>query len=225
MKKIGIIGGLGPESTIYSYREITREYYRRHGDHAYPGIVIDSLSFQPFIDAGYELPGRVGESLSRLSAAGADFAIAPCNSLHLVHGRVAPESPIPWVSIAEPVVERARRSGHGKVLLLGTVFTMGSDFFPRAFSRAGIETILPAPDEREAVNRVIYRELVRGEVLGESRALVAAVIERLAREGAGGVVLACTELPLLLRPGDVSIEVFDTTAIQAHHALDLALAG
>jgi aspartate racemase len=223
MKTIGILGGLGPESTIAYYACITRTYYERRGDLAYPEVLIHSLSFKDFIDIGYEKVGRIKAAIEGLAAAGADFVVAACNSIHVVHEQVAGDIPIPWVSIMDATGEAVRSRGLSKVLLLGTVFTMGGDFYSRGLAKFGIETVVPGEADQKKINEIIYGELVRAVVTEPSREHVLGVIDRMRDSGIEGVVLGCTELPFLITQEHTDLPVFDTTTIHAHKALDLAM--
>lgn len=223
MKTIGILGGLGPESTIAYYSYITRTYYQQHGDYAYPQILIHGFNFKEFIEAGYKLPDRVKAAIEGLHHAGADFVVAACNSLHVVYDQVVKDISIPWVSIMDATAERVKARGLRKVALLGTVFTMGSDFFSNGLAKYGLEAVTPDQASQQQINRIIYDELVRAVVKDESRKAVLQIINDLRPTGIEGVVLACTELPFLLQQEHTDLTVFDTTAIHAQKALDLAL--
>lgn len=223
MKTIGILGGLGPESTISYYAYITRKYYEMRGDYDYPEIIIYSLQFSKFIGRGYEAADDVRAAIERLAAAGADFVVAACNSIHIVYDDVSKQVPIPWISIIDVTAERIEKDGLSKVGLLGTVFTMGKGFYRKGLARHGIEAITPDPEAQKKINEIIYGELVRNVVTDGSRQYVLGCAEALKREGAQGVVLACTELPFLIRQADVDMPVFDTAALHAQKALDLAL--
>ena len=222
-KRIGILGGLGPESTAAYYNYITRRYYDAHRDYYYPEIIIYSLCFQDYIGAHYQHAGEIKEAIGRLAAAGADFVVAACNSIHVVYDEVCRDLPIPWVSIMDAAAEQIKRDGRTKVALLGTVYTMDGDFYPRAFARHGLETVTPHAAAKERINRIIYDELVKAEVTDASRDYVVGVIDDLALQGAQGVVLGCTELPFLIQQPHTDVPVYDTTAIHAQKALDLAL--
>jgi len=223
MKKIGILGGLGPESTVSYYLYIIRKYHETHKDFAYPEIIIYSLDFQKFIDAGYEIADEVKRTIGKLHAAGADFVVAACNSVHIVYDEVKNDLPIPWVSIIDATGEEIRKQGMKKVGLLGTVFTMSRGFYEKGLSRMGIETGGPDAEDMKNVNGIIYGELVKNEVRDESRIKVLKIIDRLVKKGAEGIILGCTELPFLIKQSDTAAKVFDTTAIHAQRALDLAL--
>lgn len=225
MKKIGILGGLGPESTAGFYTQLTRRYYELKGDYNYPEIVMISLPMGPFIADGYRRPDEVAAAIERLAGAGADLAVAACNSVHMVYREVSPRLSIPWISIMEATAEKILESAIRRVALLGTRFTMKADFYSRAFERDGIEILTPPADSREEINDIIYGELVLSHVSDDSRRKVRGIIEELAGRGAEGVVLACTELPFLIGPEDAPVAVFDTTAILAEKALAVAMTG
>ena len=223
MKKIGVLGGLGPESTIAYYEYITREYYRRHGDYAYPEIIIYSLNFQEFIDAGYELAGKIKTAIECLHKAGADFVVASCNSVHIVFEEVSKDIPIPWLSIIDATVEEIKKNNITKVGLLGTIFTMSKDFYKKGLSRYQIETIVPSDEDQAKVSRIIYDELVRNEIRDDSRQAVLQIIEKLKQQGVQGIILGCTELPFLIKQEDVDIKVFNTAVIHAQKCLNTAM--
>ncbi len=223
MKKIGILGGLGPESTVSYYLYIIHKYQEEHKDFAYPEIIIYSLNFQKFINAGYEIPDEVKTAIGKLHDAGADFAVAACNSVHIVYDEIKNDLPIPLISIIDVTGDEIKKSGMKKVGLLGTIFTMSKGFYKKGLARMGIETILPEMDDMTTVNKIIYEELVKNEVNNESRLKVCKIIENLARKGAEGIILGCTELPFLIKQPDTTIKVFDTTAIHAQRALEIAL--
>lgn len=223
MRKIGIVGGLGPESTIACYEYITREYYRRYGDYAYPEIIIYSLNFQEFIDTGYEMAEKIKMAIENLHKAGADFVIVPCNSAHIVFEEVAPDIPIPWFSIIDATAHEIKRNNINKVGLLGTIFTMSKDFYKRRLAQHHIETIVPSREEQDKINNIIYNELVLNKIRDDSRCIILEIIEKLNSKGAQGIILGCTELPFLIKQEDTNIKIFNTTIIQAQKALDFAL--
>lgn len=229
-KRIGILGGMSPESTVAYYEYLTRTYTQRHGDYGYPEILIYSVSFQPYVDWPNE--GRwdlVAQGLAgaaqRLAAAGADLLIIATNTMHIVFDQVQAAVDVPMISLLDAVAQAILAQEIGTVGLLGTRFTMEHPFYQRALAAHGIEVLVPGAEDREYVNRVIYDELVAGQVRAESRAGFLEVIGRLAARGARGVILGCTEIPLLVRPADVSaydVQLFDTTAIHAEAALNYA---
>ena len=156
MKKIGILGGLGPESTIAYYEYITRKYYEKYGNYQYPEIIIYSFSFEEFIDQEYEMADKVKNAIISLHKAGADFVVAACNSVHIVYDRIANELPIPWISIIDAAAEEIQKEHLKKVGLLGTIFTMGKDFYKKGLLKQGIEAIAPDADDQKRINEIIY---------------------------------------------------------------------
>jgi aspartate racemase len=228
VKRIGILGGVSAESTATYYLTITREYIRRFGDTGYPEILIYSVSFAEYAALQHagrweELAAKMAEAFRALAQAGAEFGLIAANTLHIVFDKVQALSPIPLLSIVEATARAVRKAGLSRVGLLGTRFTMEREFFRRGLSSFGIEVLVPPPEERELVHRVIYGELVRGEVRDGSRGELLQAIAGLSRRGAQGVILGCTELPLLIRPEDVELPLFDTARIHALAALEEAL--
>lgn len=224
------MGGLSPESTTVYYEHIVREYRRRFGDHSYPEIVIYSVNFQRFIDwmrdERWDLVAEgLAEAVERLGRAGADFALIASNTVHIVFDEVQKRSTIPLVSIIDATAEAIEREGLRRVGLLGTLFTMTRDFYREGLARRGIEVVTPSREDMELVDRVIFEELVNGVLKPESKKEFLRIIGELERMGARGVILGCTEIPLLVSQEDVSIKLFDTARIHAEKALELALGG
>ncbi|HFB52217.1 MAG TPA: amino acid racemase, partial [Anaerolineae bacterium] len=209
-KTIGILGGMSPESTIEYYRHITRSYTERFGDYGYPEIVIFSVSFQPYVDLpAAERWDLVADGLAqaarKLAAAGADFVVIATNTMHKVVDEIQAQIDIPILSLLDVVGDAITAQGLETVGLLGTRFTMESTFYQDALAKRGITVVVPDAADRETVNRVIYDELVAGEIRAESRAEYLAIIERLAARGAQGIILGCTEIPLLVKPSDTPL--------------------
>jgi len=223
MKTIGVVGGLGPESTAAYYCSITRKYYELRGDYAYPEILIYSLDFKEIIDLGYEAAPKIRAAIEALQRAGADFAVAACNSIHIVYEELRDDLPIPWVSIMAATAEEIARQGMRKVGLLGTVFTMSKGFYQRGLAEHGIDALTPDPDAQKRVNDIIFDELITATITEESKNFVLGCIDELAALGAEGIVLGCTELPFLIQQPDTELRVFDTTDIHAQKALDFAM--
>ena len=160
----------------------------------------------------------------QLEKAGADFIIIATNTMHLVFDEVQASVNVPMLSLLEAVAEAILARGMKTVGLLGTKFTMEKTFYQDALVRQGITVLTPEAEGREYVNRVIYNELVAGRILDESRRGFVAVIKKLVERGAEGVILGCTEIPLLVSEADVGMPLFDTTIIHAEAALNYALA-
>jgi aspartate racemase len=226
-KTIGILGGMSPESTVAYYEYITRTYTERYGDYSYPEILIYSVSFQPYVDwPNQDRWDLVGQGLStaarRLEVAGADLILIATNTMHIVFDEVQASVGVPMLSLLDATGEVIQASGIQTVGLLGTRFTMERSFYQDALSRMGISVLVPEAGEREFVNRVIYDELVAGRVLESSRQGYVNVVKGLTTRGAQGIILGCTEIPLLLSESDVGLPLFDTTAIHAEAALQFA---
>ena len=227
-KKIGILGGMSPESTVEYYQYITRAYTERFGDYAYPEILVYSVSFQPYVDwpnqGRWDLVARgLGDAAQKLEAAGADFILIATNTMHIVFDEVQASVGVPMLSLLDAVGEAIQARGVNTVGLLGTRFTMEASLFPESLDPRGIDVLVPHAGDREYVNHVIYDELVAGQIHDESRAGFLRVIDGLAQRGAEGIILGCTEIPLLVRETDARLPLFDTTTIHAEAALEYAI--
>ena len=228
MKKIGILGGMSPESTTLYYEHITRTYTARFGDYGYPEILIYSVNFQKFVDWQHhgqwkEAAREMGGALERLHDAGADFGLIATNTMHIVFEEVQQAVRMPLLSIVEATAEAIRQSKLRTIGLLGTIFTMSERFFREGLERSGITVLVPEPGEQQQMNQVIYEELCRGEILPGSRQMFLEIVERLRGRGAEGIVLGCTEIPLLIEPQHSDLPLFNTALLHAAKALDFAL--
>ena len=227
-KRIGILGGMSPESTVAYYEYITRTYTERFGDYGYPEVLIYSVSFQPYVDwPNQDRWDLVADGLSqaarKLVAAGADMILIATNTMHLVFDEVQSRVEVPMLSLLDTTAEAIQGRGLSTVGLLGTRFTMEKSFYQDALAGHGISTLVPDAGDRAYVNRVIYDELVAGQIRDESRAGYLAIIRKLAEQGAQGIVLGCTEIPLLVDEASAGIPLFDTTQIHAEAALNYAI--
>ena len=218
MATVGIVGGLGPESTIDYYRRMLEAWEREHPSSA-PSIVIDSLDVRRALHLVGTDRSALAEyllaSLRRLAGAGVDFAAMTANTPHIVFDELAARSPVPLLSIVEVCAEEARQRGLRRLALLGTRFTMDAPFYPAVCARYGIAVVLPNDVDRSWVHERYVGELLRGEFRGETREQFIAIVGRLRDEARiDGVILGGTELPLLL-PAAVIAEVpaLDTTAL------------
>ena len=228
MKRIGILGGMSPESTTLYYEHITRTYTARFGDYGYPEVLIYSVSFQQFVDWQHrgqwnEAARAMARALERLRAAGADFGLIATNTMHIVFEEVQRAVQMPLLSIIQATAEAVRAAGLHSVGLLGTVFTMSEPFFRSGLERSGIKVLVPEPSDQQKVNEVIYQELCRGEIRPDSRQTFLDIIEQLRRRGAEGIVLGCTEIPLLVKPEHCDLPLFNTSLLHAASALAYAL--
>lgn len=227
-KRIGILGGMSPESTAQYYEYITHTYTERFGDYSYPEIIIYSVSFQPYVDWPKEdrwdlVAKGLSEAAQRLEAAGVDFIIIATNTMHLVIEQIQASVKIPMLSLLDAVSDAILARGMKTVGLLGTKFTMEKTFYQEALSRRDITILVPNAGDREYVNEIIYSELVAGQIRDPSRAGFVNVIKKLKARGAEGVILGCTEIPLLVTEEDAGMPLFDTTTIHAEAALNYAL--
>ena len=227
-KKIGILGGLSPESTTIYYNHIIREYAKRYDDYNYPEIIIYSVNFQEFVDwqtlDRWDLAANKMINVFKiLEKAGADFGLIATNTMHIVFDQVQSEISIPLLSIIESTAEAINNEGIQTVGLLGTIFTMSKDFYEQGLKKSGITTLVPQKEDQEFINRVIYEELTKGTIKPESKAGYLKIINKLGEAGAQGIVLGCTEIPLLLKKEDCSIRLYDTTRIHAEKALNYAI--
>jgi aspartate racemase len=177
-----------------------------------------------FDEADYAgVAGFMLESARVLAAAGADFAICPDNSAHLAWDHVQAKTPIPWLHIADALGDEAVRRGFLRVGILGTRYTMAGPVYRDALGKLGIETLVPEPADFEAVDRIIFAELVNGVFTDASRREYNRVIARLGERGCDAVALACTEIPLLVRPEESPLPTLDSTRLLARAALLEAL--
>jgi aspartate racemase len=227
MRTAGIIGGLGPESTIDYYRSIIARYRVRRPGAGNPHILINSLD----VDRGIamledgrleELADYLAEGVEALVRAGADFGFMAANTPHLVFDEVQRRSAIPLLSIVRATAEHTRTLGRKRVGLMGTGFTMRAKFYPQEFQRAGIALVTPQEQEREYIHRKYIGELLKNQFLAETREEILRIARRMkSDENVEAIVLAGTELPLLLREsGDESIEFLDTAVIHVEAVVD-----
>lgn len=228
MKKIGILGGMSPESTIHYYEKIVRDYTARYGTHGYPEIIIYSVTFEPYIhwQAAGEwdiMAADMIKGCKGLQSAGADFVVIATNTMHKVVNEVQAEIDIPILSMLDVVAQKIIAENMSTVALLGTMYTMVDGFYTAGIEKHGLKVLVPEADNRQIVHDVIFQELVKGDVVPASREKYVNIIQKLEKAGAEGVVLGCTEIPMLIQADDVNIPIFDTTAIHAEAALKYAL--
>ena len=164
-------------------------------------------------------------SAAKLKSIGAQFAICPDNTIHQGLDLMRDRSPLPWLHIAEVVAAEAKRCNYRRVALTGTRYLMEGPVYPPKFAAVGIERLLPSPEERQEINRIIFDELVYDKFTADALACFQEVVERMARQGCDAVALCCTELPLLVRPSDSPLPVLDSTRLLARAALRRATEG
>ena len=220
MKTVGIIGGIGPESTIEYYRFLIAEYRSRVQDGSYPSVLINSIDLTKMLrlieagELGATTEYLAGEVL-RVAKAGADFAVLASNTPHIVFGDILRRSPIPMISIVEATCEAALALGLKRVGLFGTRFTMQGQFYPLLFSERGVTVVVPEPEDQTYIHEKYMGELVKGLILPETRERLLAIAGRLRqRQQVEGIILGGTELPLILRDAPSSgVPFLDTTTI------------
>jgi aspartate racemase len=222
MKTVGVIGGLGPESTVDYYQRIIATYRERKPDGSYPSIIINSVDLKRMLDfananAWDEAAGYLVAEVQKLARAGADFGLLSANTPHVVFDEISRRSPIPLLSIVRATCEAAKAMGLKRVGLFGTRFTMQAGFYQRAFSDEGMTVLLPDASEQDYIHDKYMNELVKGLFLPETRERLLAIIADLKeREKIEGLILGGTELPLILRGADAgkgAIPFLDTTQI------------
>ena len=227
---IGLVGGMSWESSAEYYRLINQMVRTRLGGLRSARCLLWSFDFgeiETLQHAGRwdDAAAEMIAAAHRLERGGADFLVICTNTMHRLAGQVQAAIGLPLLHIADPTAERIVQTGIRTVGLLGTAFTMEQDFYKeRLTERHGLQVLVPDDDDRALVHRVIYDELVQGRVEPSSRQACREVISRLVERGAQAVILGCTEIMLLVQPGDSTVPLFDTTAIHAEAAVDLALA-
>lgn len=227
MKLLGIIGGIGPESTVDYYQTIVGLYRARKPDGSYPALVINSVDMQRLRNAfeANDLPAIVDyvlPELHRLQRAGADFGLLAANTPHIVFDDLQRQSPIPLISIVAVTCEAAKARGLKRVALFGTRFTMTAPLYPDVFSKEEIAVVIPEPADQDYIHEKYLGELVNGIFLPETREGLLAIVDRMARQSRiDGVILGGTELPLILREPDHNATPFlNTTRIHCEAAVE-----
>ncbi len=229
MKTIGIIGGMSWESSAQYYALINRAVRDRLGSPHSAQILMHSLDFGPIAALQAEgewdqLSELLVDSAEALEAAGADCLLLATNTMHKCADAIEDASDLPLLHIADAAADAICAEGITRVALLGTAFTMEQDFYrERLEEHHGLEVIIPEAEERAEVHRIIYEELIAGEINDTSRESYREIISGLADEGAQGVILGCTEIGLLITQEDSPVPIFDTTALHAQAAVEFAL--
>lgn len=225
MKTLGIVGGIGPESTVDYYRSLTQMWREETKDGSAPSIVLNSIDLKKMLDliAANELSevtAYLSAEMERLARAGADVGLFAANTPHIVFDELKRRSSIPLISIMEATREAAEALGLRRIGLFGVRFTMQGRFYPEVFSKAGITLVVPEENEQAYIHDRYMNELVKGIFLPETRERLLAIADRLAKqEHVRGLVLAGTELPLILREVVCDIPFLDTTQIHVKAAL------
>jgi aspartate racemase len=226
MRTIGIIGGIGPESTIEYYRAIISLYREQRRDGNSPQILINSINMKRLVDliTANQLEGAaryLSAEIAKLAKAGASFGLLAANTPHIIFESLEAHSPIPLISIVEETCQQAQSLGLRRVGLFGTRFTMEGQFYKKVFDQQAIAIITPHPDARNYIHEKYMTELVDGIILDETKRGLLRIVEDLKTEqNIQGLILGGTELPLILRDGDdEDIPFLDTTRIHAQSAV------
>jgi len=224
--KLGIIGGLGPESTIEYYRSLIAVYRARKPDGSYPSFLVNSINLTRLLDmmttnALGDAADYLLDEVRLLARAGAEFGLIAANTPHIVFDDLQRRSPIPLLSIVQATCDAAKALGLKRVGLFGTRYTMQGRFYPDLFTREGIEIVVPDLDDGTYIHDRYMKELIHGTFLSETRGDLLAIIDRLIdRNGIEGVILGGTELPLILRDAThKGIPLLDTTRIHVEGAV------
>jgi len=229
MKTIGLIGGMSWESSVVYYELINRKVKAELGGfHSCKNVMVtvdfaevEKLQHEGNWDA---LDAMMATAAKQLEKAGADIVILCTNTMHLCSDAIRSAIAIPFLHIAEATAQEINKQGLKKIALLGTKFTMEKDFYKDILIlKYGIEVLIPTDEERTQVHNIIYNELVHGQIKDASRETYKTIIKNLGKRGAEGVILGCTEIPLLIMDKDVAIPIFDTTKIHAENAVEWAL--
>jgi len=222
VKRIGILGGMSYESTIKYYDLILQKYYNKFNDYNYPEIIIFSLNFQIVID--YELGDDKAKyveylmsGIKSLEKADSSFIVMAANSPHAVYEELEKLSKVPILSIVKVTADKAKQETMRKLLLLGIKFTMQSTFYQNYCRKLGIQVITPSKEEQDEIDRIIFDELVIGFFKQESKKKLLQIINSYEVDG---VILGCTELPLILNQKDTKIKLLDTVELHVEATLD-----
>ncbi|MFX1495023.1 MAG: aspartate/glutamate racemase family protein [Promethearchaeota archaeon] len=220
--RVGLLGGMSYESTLKYYQLFLEKYYEKEHNYSYPEVIIFSLNFQKVID--YELGNEkekyiqyLMEGINSLENAGADFIFMAANSPHVVYEDLKNRANVPILSIVKATAEKAKREYMRKLLLLGIKFTMKSTFYQEEFKAYGMKVITPLDKEQDKIDKIIFDELVIGILNSESKQRLLDIISNYEVDG---VILGCTELPLILKQKDTKIKLLDTIEIHIDSALD-----
>jgi aspartate racemase len=227
MLHIGIVG-CSSEGAALCYRTICTEGAAQLGAHRHPEVSMHTPDFSRYVErleAGDRqgVAGLMLESAGKLARAGADFLICPDNTIHDAFGVMAPHSPLPWLHIAEVVAREAAARGLRRLAVLGTHWLVDSEVYPMQLEALGIAWQRPDERDRDAIGRVIMDELVKGIQAPEQVALLQRVIARMKQQGCDGVILGCTELPLILDDSNSPLPTLDSTRLLARAALRRAI--
>ena len=227
-KKIGIVGGLSPESTVSYYLYITRNFAERYGNYDYPEIIIYSVNLENYhkwrsINRWDFIIDDLVSCFQKLKNAGADFGLIATNTMHKVFEQVANNVDLPLINIIDETALKAKELELNTLGLLGTKYTMSDGFYQERLSKYDINALVPNFEQQEVIHKIIVEELVRGQFLDESKKRYLEIIQDLISRGAEGIILGCTEIPLLVKKEDLEIQLLDTAIIHSEAALKASI--
>jgi aspartate racemase len=226
VKKVGIIGGIGPASTLDYYSGIIEGFRSRKGGDDYPEIVINSVNMNEmlhYLQTGdlNSLINMLVDAVNDLANAGAEFAAIASNTPHIVFNEVQERSGIKLISIVDETCKRALEVRCKKAVIIGTRFTMSSDLYSKALVEYGITAVVPTEEEQETIHGIIFPNLENGIVVPEEKQKMLSIANRLlAEHKADALILACTELPLMIAEGDLNTRILNTTQIHIRSIID-----
>ena len=229
MKVIGLIGGMSWESSSEYYRLINQETRKQLGGLNSAKILMYSVNHHEINELEHkdrwaELIDIMVESARRLEKGGADFILICCNAMHKIAEQIQNSIEVPLIHIADAAAEAVKRARLSNVGLLGAKAVMEEEFFKNNLVSADLKVLVPAENDREFINDVIFNQLAYGKIVDESRERTLEIVNKLKTAGSQGVILGCTELPMLIREEDSVLPLFDTLRLHAQRAVDLALA-
>jgi aspartate racemase len=227
MKKVGIVGGLGPESTMEYYRGIISAFKPTYEDHGYPEIAIESINLKTFMyhvekSAWDTVAAFIASKFEILRTGGADFGVIASNTPHRVFDTIQAQTFLPLLSIVDATLNYSKMRDYRNLCLLGTRSTMGADFYQHIFEEENIRLVVPNEDEQDYIQEKIFSELEFGIIKEETKKSFLAIIDRIVKaEKIEGVILGCTELPLLIKADDIPVQYIDTAQIHIAGIVDI----
>ena len=228
MKTIGLVGGLTWHSTIDYYRFMNQQVNERQGGNTAAKIILNSVNYgeiKKLTQAGdwKGIIEIISDAAKKTETAGADCLLLGANTMHHIAEEVAAAINIPLIHIADATAKAIKGKNISTVALLGTRYTMQFDFYKNKLALHGIKTLIPGEDDVQVINKSIYEELGKGILLPSTKQQYLTIINALVQQGAEGVILGCTEIPLLIKQEDCAVPVFDTTLLHATAAVDFVL--